>query len=233
MTARTSAQAFAEAAAAMVNEAHVGDTLGTLLADCAEVLGAQAVAILVTDAQGRLDLLASTSSVADQLEMLQAQDQHGPCVDAVRTGKAVSVRGAQGLVERWGHVGTAIVQCGFEAVDSFPLVWHGRPLGGLNVFRDEERRDVRPDPALTQAFADVATIVLLNSIEVPAETITARVHEAVMARSVVEQAKGVLAETEDVDLETASRLLRELAGRQGRPVTDVAVAVVESAFRGV
>jgi GAF domain-containing protein len=225
VSVRTSTQAFADAAAAMTEDGHVGDILARLLADCAEVLGADAVAILVTDRRERLTLLSSTSSVAADLEMLQAQDEQGPCVDAVRTGEVVVARSPADLARRWGHVGEAIADAGFAAVTAHPMRWRGRVLGGLNVFRTSP--DVHEeDRALVRAFADVATIVLVHSSDLPTEQVTSRVHEAVVARSVIEQAKGVLSELEDLDMEGAAHRLGQLSRSEGLSLTETARRVL-------
>jgi hypothetical protein len=230
MTRRTSAQAFADVAAAMVDDVHVGDILARLLADCAEVVDARAVAILVTDRRDRLALLSSTSAVAADLEMLQVQDEEGPCVEAVRTGEIVSANSPD-MVGRWGKVGATIVAAGFASVEAYPLRWRGRALGGLNVFRESPHERSLEVDALTQAFSDVATIALLHSTDLTSHQVTARVHEAVVARSTIEQAKGVLRELEGVDLETAARRLREMAAAEDTSLREAALRVLDSAQR--
>lgn len=231
MSGRTSSDAFVDAVSAMVRDDHVVDILARLVHDCVRVLRAQSVAILVMDGRDRLSLLSSSSAQATQLEMLQAQDRRGPCVDVIRTGGVVSAGDPEEMVRRWGEVGGAIAQAGLRSVDAYPLMWHGRVLGGLNVFG--ARAVGTPDQArrLAQAFADVATIVLVHSSALPADQVTARVHEAVMARAQVEQAKGVLSEVEDLDMEEADARLREIAAAEGVPVTEAAVGVVERAHR--
>jgi hypothetical protein len=226
---RSSTDAFADAVAGVVGRRQVGDILGRLVRDCAEVTAAAAVAILVVDQRQRLSLLSATSSAAAELEMLQAQESAGPCVDVIRTGAAVSVSGVEALVSRWEGVGTAVVRTGFEAVDAFPMRWHGHTIGGLNLFHTDEVAAASLDRSLAQAFADVATIVLVHSSDIPADQIAARVHEAIVARGTIEQAKGVLSYAEGLDMEQADRRLRELAENRGRSVSETAREVVRRA----
>jgi len=216
----------------MVRDVVVGDILAQLLGDCAEVLEAQAAAILVSDAQGGLTLLSSTTAEAAALEMLQAQERVGPCVDALDSGDLVLAYSESELLDRWRDVGQAIVTAGFSSVEAVPMTWRGRAIGGLNLFHvggldvDDERR------RLSKAFADVATIVLVHAADVPTEQVTARVYDAVMARGTIEQAKGVLAEVEGLDMHGAQLRLGELATETGGSITDTARRIIARAQRG-
>ncbi|MCW2832966.1 MAG: hypothetical protein JWN68_919 [Nocardioides sp.] len=229
MTHRTSEQAFAAAASGMVHARPVGDILSRLVKDCVEVTGAGAVAILVLDEHERLGLLASSLAAATHLELLQAQDTQGPCVDVISSGRHQSATGSDEMVRRWSSVGAAISEAGFTAVDAYPMSWRGRVLGGLNVFQDGPRPDDDGTGLVCQAFADVATIVLLHSTDIPADEMTDRVHRATAARDLVEQAKGVLSELHSLDIEQAALRLEELAASQQITTADAAQSVVDQA----
>jgi transcriptional regulator with GAF, ATPase, and Fis domain len=158
MTAATASQAFVDAAAAMVQQEDVTDTLNRLLADCAKFSAADAVGLLVRNAEDRLELLSATSHQAAELELYQLQHDTGPCVDSAREGVALSATADVEITERWGRVGEAILAAGFHAVHAVPLRWHGRLIGAMNAFHvipqtaDEEARQ------LTQACADIAAV---------------------------------------------------------------------------
>jgi hypothetical protein len=186
-------QAFATAVSALVDEHDVGDVLSDLVHNCAKLYPASAVAILVSRREGGLELLSSTSHRATHLELLQAQKDMGPCVDAIRTGEKVTATGRDELVARWGEIGEAIADAGFSGVEAYPLRWRGRGLGGLNIFVSGELAHHDYSDLVGQLFADVATLAVVMATDVPSELIASRVHEAVSSRSVVEQAKGVLA----------------------------------------
>ena len=229
---RTTADAFGDAAAAMVSEHVVADVLAQLLTDCTDLVSAEAVAILVVDRTDQLSLLSSSSHRAAELEMLQIQRSSGPCVDAIRTGRHVSASGADELTGRWEEVGQAIVGSGFQRVDAYPMRWRGRVLGGLNIFRHEPADTDDETATLSQAFADVATLVVVQSTEIPSDQVAARVHEAIMARAQVEQAKGVLAHVHGIDMAEAYEKLRGLAAQTGRSLTETALRVVREQHEG-
>lgn len=223
---RTTADAFGDAAAAMVSDHNVTDVLAQLLADCAELVHAEAAAILVVDAVGELSMLSSSSHRASELELLQIQRSKGPCVDSIRSGEHVTATGEPEMSQRWTDVGSAISAAGFGRIDAYPMSWRGRVLGGLNIFR-RSAEDVDDEVAtLSQAFADIATLAVVQSTEIPADQITARVHDAIMARAQVEQAKGVLAYVRGLDLSQAYDELRRLAADRGSSLTETAIEVV-------
>jgi hypothetical protein len=227
----TAAQAIAGAMSSLVGQHDVGDLLADLVADCARFYPAAAVAVLVGDRRGDLELLSATSHRAEELELLQVQHDRGPCVDAVTTHQLVVASGAE-MERRWGTVGAAIRDAGFEAVHAFPMRWRGRYLGGLNIFLAHPG-ELSPDAeALGHLFADMATLTVVHSSDIPADQIAARIHEAVSARASIEQAKGVLAYQRQVDAATAYELLAARARSTGSTLSETARLLVERAARG-
>ncbi len=227
---RTTADAFGDAAAAMVSEHVVADVLAQLLADCKSLVSAGAVAVMVVEHTDELSLLSSSSHRAAEIELLQIQRSHGPCVEAIRSGTHVSAAGADEIIRRWDGVGAAIVRSGYERVDAYPMRWQGRVLGGLNIFRLSHEDLDDEIETLSQAFADVATLVVVQSTEIPSDQIAARVHEAIMARAQIEQAKGVLAHVHGIEMAEAYDELRRLAGENGHSLTKTALDVVREQY---
>ena len=222
------AAALASAIGALVApEIDVADILVHLVVECRRAAGADAVALMVRGPDGALSLLTAESHQAEQLELLQIQDASGPCVDVLETGEALRVAGAQAVEERWGDVGAAIVRSGYEAVEAYPMRWRGATLGGLNMFfRDA---GIASTPQLCQAFADISTIVVVQSGTVSADHVRARLHEALSARGLVEQAKGVIAYRDNVDMGAAYAALLQRAETEGTPLTQTALDVVQEA----
>ena len=222
------AAAFASALGALVaRDIDVADVLVHLVTECRAAVGADAVALMVSEAGGGLSLLTAESHQAEQLELLQIQDESGPCVDVLTTGEALRVGSPQAVEERWGDVGATIVRAGFVAVEAYPMRWRGVTLGGLNIFfRDA---DVPSLPELCQAFADISTLVVVQSGTVSADHVRARVHEALSARGLLEQAKGVIAYREDLDMGAAYTALLQRAETSGIPLTQTALDVVQEA----
>lgn len=229
MTVRSVTQAFVDATAAMVQDRDVADTLAKLLHDCATSTGANAVGLLVSDERGDLDVLSATSHQATELEIYQLQLDAGPCIDAVRSGASVAAVTDGDIKDRWGVVGEAIVKAGFHAVQSVPLRWHGRIIGALNAFHRDPATVDEDTQVLLQAFADVATVVIVQSAELSSADLTERVRLALAGRTVIEQAKGVLAQTANVDMAAAYELLAARAAENGSSLTETAARIIEDA----
>jgi hypothetical protein len=228
MTDRTGAfDVLAAVSAAMLDDHHPADVLSRLMQECMEPLSADSAAILVGEPGEDLRLLSASSHRAAEIELLQTQRSRGPCVEAISADEHVYAIGADTLVERWQEIGAAIRDAGFEAVHAFPMHWHGRVLGGFNIFRAaDDEESVAETVRIGQAFADVATLVLAAVHEVSADQLAERVHETMAARSAVEQAKGVLAYLHRTNPEAAYDELVRLTRENGGSLTETALQVV-------
>jgi hypothetical protein len=182
------------------------------------------VAILIRTASGALELLCSSSHRIEGIELLQIQTESGPCADVLHSDVPIRVSGAEALVARWGEVGTAIVAAGFDEAHAYPMRWRGQSIGGLNIFL---RSGAVTDAAVGQLFADLATLAVLQANDISADQLVARVHDAVGARAVIEQAKGVLAYRDGLDMDQAYTVLLETARRAGKGLSSTAADVID------
>jgi transcriptional regulator with GAF, ATPase, and Fis domain len=231
MTASTASQAFVDATTAMVNQQDVTGTLARLLADCAKFTAADAIGILVKNGNAHLELLSATSHRATELELYQLQQDAGPCIDAARGGSASSTSTDADIISRWGKVGEAIIAAGYHAVQAVPLRWHGRVIGAMNAFHSDPATlddETRP---LTQAFADIATVVIVQTTELTNSQLESRIRAALAGRVTVEQAKGVLAHNLNLDMAAAYQYLVQQAASNGSTLTDTATEVIQQAQR--
>jgi ANTAR domain len=227
----TAASLAAAMEALVSSEPDVADILAHLVGDCAAATSSDACALMARDQHGELSLLAADSHRAAELEMLQIQRETGPCVDIMELGGGpLHVNGAAAIRGRWGNVGEAVVGAGFATVEAYPMRWRGSVLGGLNLFSSDPDR--RASGALAQAYADIATLVVVQSGSVDADQVRARLHEALSARGIVEQAKGVIVYREGLDLAAAYDVLLRRAEASGRPLTQTALDVVAEAVEG-
>jgi GAF domain/ANTAR domain len=224
-------EAFSAAALAMAGDQTAVDIAASLLRDLTEILPAASAAIMVKQGDGQLVLLHSSSHAAAQIEMLQIQSDRGPCVEAITADAVVTETGSAALTSRWGDVGAAVLRAGYEHVTAIPLRWHDRVLGGLNVFRADPEPMSQADAVMAQGFANMAALTLVHPSDMPWERLTARVAEAIQARSVIEQAKGVLAELHEVDLAAAYEMLMNNVDDEEQTITTVAARIVREQAR--
>jgi GAF domain-containing protein len=229
MTSSTTVETLSEVAQQLVSGADVTDLLARMIRAGSAALEAQAVGILVRTPTGGLELLASTSHRAADLELFQVRENSGPCVDTVETGHPVSVVGKEEVRSRWPVVGRSIVESGYSSVHGFPLVWRGRVLGGLNLFTTSEESWDEERLALGQIFADVSTLAVVHLPELSERELTERVEQALEGRVVIEQAKGVLAHVAHISTEEAYDRLTALATERGTTLTATAQTVIRAA----
>ncbi len=223
-------RALAKASAALVDDHDVSGFLASLLSSVRSVLGADACGILLNDGRG-LELLAASSHDAADLELHQAQFDEGPCVDAHDSATPVEVSGAVELARRWRAVGPIIVEAGFELAHASPLRWHGSALGAMGVFRINGAPFTPEETVVAQAFADIATLLIVQTEHVDLASTMKRVQDALATRVAIEQAKGVIAELENVPMNRAYAVLLERAAESGESLTDAARRVIEVAQR--
>jgi hypothetical protein len=124
-----------------------------------------------------------------------------------------------------------MLDAGFSTVHAAPLRWHRRTIGAMGMFRRSDDPLTAEEETVAQAFADLATLLIVQTDNVDLDTIRDRVQEALTARIVVEQAKGVLAETHGVDMAEAYRLLLRRAEGASATLTRTAKIVVDQAQR--
>ncbi len=114
-------------------------------------------------------------------------------------------------------------------VHNAPLLWHDQAIGALNLFRVLPTPLTSDEAETAQRFADVATLALAQSPELSLAEVLGRVSEAMRGRVLVEQAKGVLAHRQGLDVAAAYAALVQLAERRGLTLTETATGVVAEA----
>lgn len=222
-------RAISDVMAAMVVDHDVANTLSQLVLACCASYPADSVAILASAGAGDLELLSSSSHEAEEIELLQIQNHSGPCADVIDSDKPIIVAGAAALINRWADVGRAIVTAGYDEAHAYPMRWRGRTVGGLNIFL---RTGTATDSSVGQLFADLATVAVLQAHDLSGDQILARVYEAVTSRAIIEQAKGVLAHQESLDMNQAHLRLAAMAHDLGAGISTVAVEIVQNAHTG-
>jgi transcriptional regulator with GAF, ATPase, and Fis domain len=226
-----SIHALAHSIGALVAGDDVTHLVATLLDDAAEAVQARAIGVVMLIESGELDVLAATSHRVGELELYQAQHRSGPCIEAIQGGAMVVATDVEDIDRRWPEIAPLIRAAGFTAVHAIPLRWHEHVLGAVNIFH-RDGATIRPDVAtLGQAYADLISALLLRPAQLTRDALFTRVGSALEARAVVEQAKGVIAYTEQVDMDVAYDLLRQRAAAEHLSLVVVAQRVVEDGAR--
>ena len=129
---------------------------------------------------------------------------------------------------RWPSFSAAAREAGFHSAFALPLRLREATIGALNLLSVEETPMDEADVIVARAFADLATISILQH-RAAAETqrLNEQLAGALSSRVVIEQAKGVISERADVDLAEAFTRLRRYARNHNLRLTAVAEAAID------
>ncbi|MFI1401121.1 ANTAR domain-containing protein [Streptomyces sp. NPDC020681] len=178
--------------------------------------------------------LCSTDDISGRLEELQLTFGEGPCVDAFTHGTAVltpDLRAGE-LQGRWPVFVDAALEAGALAVFALPLQMGAISPGVLDLYSRVPGRLNAEELADALVFADVATLVLLDTqIDETGASIggmlpDGRLEDLGAYRAEIDQATGMLTVQLGVGIEEAFVRLRAHAYARGHRLAEVAADVV-------
>lgn len=212
----------------LVADYDVVDLLTSLTDRCVEVLNAAAAGVMLGSAGGELRLVASSSEAMRILELFELQAKEGPCLDAFSTGAQVEHEVLRPGTGRWPRFSAVAVEAGFRSAFALPLRLRDVTIGALNLVSHGDQPMEAADVLVVQAFADLATISILQQRAVAeSQLVNEQLSHALTSRIIIEQAKGVIFERARVDMADAFALLRTHARSHNLLLTDVAKAAID------
>ena len=196
-----------------------------------ELLDVEAVGILLTDQADDLQVVAASAEQTRLLELFQLQSRQGPCLDCFATGRSVKVTDLAAETARWPVFAPAALDAGYVGVLALPMRLRERVIGAMNLFTastvglDAEEGITE---TLGQAMADIATIGILGERAAREyQLLSQQLQVALTSRVIIEQAKGMLAERNQISVDRAFTDLRALARSTNRKLADLAQAVID------
>jgi GAF domain-containing protein len=218
---------FVRLADTMVDDYDVADLLDQLVNACVQVLGVTAAGLLLDDQRGNLALVASSSQETRLLELFVLQNNEGPCLDCFRAGTPVTSSNLEEDQDRWPLFVPAARRAGFHSVAAVPMRLREQTIGGLGLFLDVPEPVPPANRRVAQALADVATIGIIQQRSLHrSHVLSEQLQSALSSRIAIEQAKGILAERNDLSMDAAFDSLRQYSRDHNLKLTDVATSVV-------
>ncbi len=204
----------------------VVDLLHTLVEESVAILGVDAAGIVLSDPAGVLHPIASSDGLSERVEAAQVDAGEGPCVESFLTGVDVAVDDIrESGPSRFRQVADS---AGFRSVLAVPLRLRTSTIGALNLFGRSVGALYGEDAAVARALADVATIGILQERAIrDGRLLSDQLEHALGSRVLIEQAKGIVAQTRHVPVDEAFTILRTYARRNNERLRDVAERVVE------
>lgn len=223
---------FATLADTLVAEYDVLDLLQTLVERCHDLLDVDSAGILLLSKNDVLEVVASTSEANALVEFMQLDANAGPCLECFRSRTVVSLPDIEIGSDRWPDFCATARGHGIHSVYVIPLRLRETTIGTLNLMRNQRGELNGYDIRAAQALADVATIGILQERRVrEASDVRDQLQNALTTRIVIEQAKGVVAETSKVSMETAFQRIRHHALTEKTTLISVAQRLVEHELR--
>lgn len=170
----------------------------------------------------RVDTPASSDVRALRADQLQYELDQGPCLDAIWQHETFAIRdfAADEQYPLWSR--RALVDVGVRSSLSFQLFTTGDSLGALNLYSGRvDAFDVR-DHVEGLAFAAQAAVALRTAQH------EAHLQSAMVNRTVIGQAQGILMERYKIDAEQAFAVLRRVSQHTNVRLHTIAAQLVET-----
>ena len=164
---------------------------------------------------------------AARLEALQRQDGAGPGPDAQQAACAIEA-GDLRTERRWPAFARGAAAAGVLAVRAVPmLVRDGAPIGVLTVYGATPDAFDPADRTLAERIAGFATVALTGTMRSYDDTVlSARLRQALVSRSAIDQAIGIVMAGHNCSPEKALAFLRATARGRGTTLQLVAADLV-------
>jgi hypothetical protein len=203
---------------------HLLDALALLCERAVEVLGLTTGAAYLYET-GRLRLVAVSSGALDVIRLFE----RGIAVaEATAGGQPWYETDLRRPTARWPGFARQAAEAGFGCVVALPLRRGQVPVGAVGLVGAGPARFAERDLLVAQALAEAAGVGVLQQRTAEGYGDLAEQLEHALAReAVVEQARGFLAARLDTDVEAALALLHREAWASGRPLRDLAAAVLD------
>lgn len=220
--------AFVAIADTLVADFDLVDMLQNLIEICTDILDVEAAGLLLRAGAGDLQVVASTTEDARFIEFAQLGAAAGPCWECANTGVPVTIPDIAAGGDQWPAFRDAALERGFRSVHATPLRLRNDVIGTMNLFGAKAGALNTEDIAVAQALSDVAAISILSQRAAQErDTVTTQLQGALETRVVIEQAKGILAQSLGISVDAAFASLRAFARDHNLNLRSVAAALVD------
>jgi GAF domain-containing protein len=209
----------------------LADYLQMLVDETVGLLPADEAALFLGDSGAQLRVAAATTSDARAVETLVLEHGASPCHDAFALGVPTGVHDIGDAKEEWSGFARVLDAAGFRAVHAVPMRIRDTTIGVVSMLSRHPYTPSDADAEIAAMIARAAAIAILQA-RAAAEhaALTDQLQQALNSRVVIEQAKGVVAQTRGVDMEAAFGLIRRQARSHGESLRDVSQRIVTHAL---
>jgi GAF domain-containing protein len=172
--------------------------------------------------------VALSHEAATRLDHVQYDHGDGPCLHSLRHGELVLLEDTE-RERRWAEYCVAATALGVRSSLSVPLHSTGHAPGALNLYADRPSAFGQKEIGRAEAFGAEASRALdlagrLNS----AVELARQLRQALLSRSTIDQAIGVVMAQNRCDADEAFDVLRSASQHRNVKLRDVAAGVLRS-----
>jgi GAF domain-containing protein len=222
VTSDLSLHKFAELATALQSAPTLVQTAEQVVGFAVHQLDADCGGIVLIHRGGRLETIAATDPLVQQIDALQDELQEGPCRDSSWHGEALFVADLRSDA-RWPRWASKVAELGITSLLAVQVRTHeGRTAGSINLYWLQPRVMRSDDAAFANIFARHAALALSASLEI------AQLSVALDGRKLIGQAQGILMERHGLDEPHAFEVLRRYSQDHNLKLRKVAEYLVST-----
>ncbi|GAA2137629.1 GAF and ANTAR domain-containing protein [Nocardioides koreensis] len=204
----------------------VDTVLKDLMARLAEIFDLAGAGTALAE-EGVLRVTVGFPAGIDALEQIESGQQEGPCVEAFRLGEVLAIPDLEEYADRWPAYCAAARERGLGATVGIPLRLGDQSVGAVELYAAGPRKWPAEDLEAAVVLADMVTAYLINVSKIrQQEQLTEQLQSALESRTVIEQAKGMIAARHSVTVDDAFELIRRHARSHHVTVRAVSDAIV-------
>ena len=197
--------------------------LTDLTAGLVEVFDVAGAGVVLAEADALTSTVGFPAGVA-ALEQIQHDQQAGPCVEALRAGEVLTIHDLDQYADRWPAYCEAARRDGLDSAVAVPLRFGEHVVGAVDLYAGKWTAE---DLEAAVALAGMVTILLVGAARLRhQEQLAEQLQGALESRTVIEQAKGVIAARSDVTVSEAFERIRRHARTHHVTVRAVSDAIV-------
>ncbi len=174
---------------------------------------------------GKATTAVFTDPLSPQIDSAQYEAGRGPCLDAYRHGVVFRIDDTH-AENPWPEFAEAASEHGIRSTISFPLAGEQAPIGALNLYSRTPTNFDDNDAISVAVVAHSSALLASAQAYWSAHQLSEDLHTAMLSRSTIEQAKGIIMGARRCDADTAFAELQQASQHQNRKLRDIAAEIV-------
>ena len=212
----------------LVSAEHAHELLDDIVHLAADTIGPRLWCGLTLEAQDGPVTVALSHAPASRLDRVQYDHDDGPCLHSLRHGELVLLEDTR-REHRWAEYCAAATALGVRSSLSVPMRAHGHAPGALNLYADRPDAFGHREVGRAEAFgAGASRALALAGRLTSAGDLAHQLRQALVSRTTIDQAIGVIMGQNRCDADAAFDVLRSASQHRNVKLRDVAARVLGS-----